>query len=149
MQLASSHRLSLLAAALLLSACSTNVLAGDSCARISTFDVAARSDNLFQAVLISVDGELPGPTQNDSFRIEPGSHTLAVAEAIDSNRFSAIDNRARDGNQRNRYKKLTINAEPGMTYRLAARFYPDKRNDVHNGGHWEPVIWKTSEEACG
>jgi len=148
MQIAAPRRLSLLAAALLLATASSNVLADNSCARISTFDVAARSDNLFQAVLISIDGELPGPTNADSFRIEPGTHTLSVAEAIDSNRFSATSNRARDGSQRNRYTELTLVAEAGMTYRLAARFHPDKDNEVHSGGHWELVIWKTSAEAC-
>ncbi|MGQ0799362.1 MAG: hypothetical protein ACT4NL_04505 [Pseudomarimonas sp.] len=140
---------SLLASALLLAATSTRASAGDSCARVSTFDVGARGDNLFAAVLISVDGELPGPTHADSWRIEPGPHTLSVAEAIDSNRFSAINNRARDGSQGNRYKELTLVAEAGMTYRLAARFHPDKANQVRGGGHWEPVIWKTSAEACG
>ncbi len=149
MKTASTHRWSLLTSALLLVAASTQASADNSCARVSTFDVAARSDNLFQAVLISVDGELPGPTHADSWRIEPGTHTLSVAEAIDSNRFSAISNRARDGSQGNRYKELTLVAEAGMTYRLAARFYPDKGNEVRSGGHWEPVIWKTSAEACG
>jgi len=148
MQSVSSHPLSLLAAALLFAAASTSVLAENSCARISTFDVASRSDNLFQAVLISVDGELPGPTNADSWRIKPGTHTLAVAEAIDSNRFSAISNRARDGSQGNRYKELTLVAEAGMTYRLAARFHPDKDNQVRSGGYWEPVIWASSAEAC-
>jgi hypothetical protein len=126
----------------------TAAVAQDTCARVSTFDVASRSQNLFAAVLIAIDGQLPGPVNADSWRIQPGKHTLKVAEAIDANRFSPPQNRERDGRQHDRYKTLTIEAEAGLTYRLAARFYPDKRNDMRGGGYWEPEIWSTKAEAC-
>ncbi len=122
----------------------------DSCARVSTFDSAPRTQQLFAAVLIAVDGELPGPTGATSWRIEPGKRVLKVAEAIEANRFSAPQNRDRDGRSvSNRYKTLEIDAQPGITYRLAVRFYPDRRNPMREGNYWEPVIWKETAEPCG
>lgn len=121
----------------------------DTCARVSTFDSAPRAQHLFPAVLIAVDGKLPGPTGADSWRIEPGKHVLKVAEAIEPNRFTALQNRERDGRNADRYKTLEIDAQPGITYRLAARFYVDRRNSMRDGAYWEPVIWKESPEPCG
>ena len=121
----------------------------DSCARISTFDSAPRSQQLFPAVLIAVDGKLPGPIGVESWRITPGKHVLKVAEAIEPNRFTFTQNRDRDGRNTDRYKTLEIDAQPGITYRLAVRFYPDRRNPMREGRYWEPVIWKESPEPCG
>ncbi|MCK7594512.1 hypothetical protein [Pseudomarimonas salicorniae] len=121
----------------------------DSCARISTFDSAPRAQQLFPAVLIAVDGDLPGPTGAPSWRITPGRHVLKVAEAIEPNRFTTTQNRERDGRRADRYKTLEIDAKPGITYRLAVRFYPDRRNPMREGRYWEPVIWKESPEPCG
>jgi hypothetical protein len=120
-----------------------------SCARVSTFDSAPRSQQLFPAVLIAVDGELPGPTGAESWRITPGRHVLKVAEAIEPNRFTAPQNRERDGRNSDRYKTLEIDAQPGVTYRLAARFHHDRRHPMREGKYWEPVIWKESPESCG
>lgn len=138
-----------LTAALCAAALCTPALA-DSCARVSTFDSAPRAQQLFPAVLIAVDGELPGPTGAESWRIAPGKRVLKVAEAIEANRFSAPQNRERDGRSAtNRYKTLEIDAQPGITYRLAVRFHPDRRNPMRDGAYWEPVIWKESPEPCG
>ncbi len=122
---------------------------GDTCARISTFDVGSRQQNLFPAVLIAIDDGLPGPVDTDSWRVAPGKHTLKVAEAIDANRFAPLQNRERDGRNRDRYKELTFEAEAGLTYRLAARFFPDQRDNMRSGGYWQPEIWTTKPEACG
>lgn len=122
--------------------------ADDRCARISTFDVAPRKQQLFPAVLIAVDGRLPGPSNAASWRLEPGRHVLKVAEAIDPKRFTPLQNRERDGRNPDRYKTLEIDAQPGITYRLAARFHVDRRDDMRSGGYWEPVIWKESAESC-
>jgi hypothetical protein len=118
------------------------------CARISTFDVAPRNQQLFPAVLIAVDGRLPGPTSAESWRLTPGRHVLKVAEAIDPKRFTALQNRERDGRNSDRYKTLEIDAQPGITYRLAARFHVDRRGNMRSGDYWEPVIWKQSAEPC-
>ncbi|GIX34654.1 MAG: hypothetical protein KatS3mg126_0433 [Lysobacteraceae bacterium] len=128
-------------------AVATSAAAGD-CARVSTFDVAPRSQQLFPAVLIAIDGKLPGPTSGPSWRIAPGRHVLTVAEAIDAERFLPAENRERDGRRAGRYKTLEIEAHPGMTYRLAVRLHPDRRDRVRENEYWEPVIWKASPEPC-
>lgn len=128
-------------------ACS-GAAATDRCARISTFDVAPRKQELFPAVLIAIDGRLPGPSDATSWRLEPGRHTLKVAEAIEPTRFTPLQNRERDGRNPHRYKELEFDAQPGITYRLAARFHVDRRDIMRSGDYWEPVIWKESAEPC-
>lgn len=123
--------------------------AASSCARVSTFDVAPRTDKLYRAVLIAVDDKTPGPALSDSYRITPGRHVLKVAEAIDSKQFIGAQNRERDGRRSDRYKLLEIDAEAGYTYFLAARFHVDRRNEIRSGAYWEPVIWKQREVSCG
>jgi hypothetical protein len=124
-------------------------LQASSCARVSTFDSAPRAQQLFAAVLIAVDGRLPGPSGAQSWRIQPGKRVLKVAEAIEPNRFTPLQNRERDGRRADRYKTLEIDAEPGITYRLAVRFHSDRRNPMRSGEYWEPVVWKQSSEPCG
>ena len=142
-------RTALLAAGLVALVAAGAASATDStCARVSTFDVAPRNQQLFPAVLIAVDGRLPGPTGAESWRLTPGRHVLKVAEAIDPKRFTALQNRERDGRNADRYKTLEIDAQPGVTYRLAARFHVDRRDDMRSGAYWEPVIWKESPEPC-
>lgn len=133
-----------------LALCLGTTAQASTCGRISTFDIAPRSESLFPAVLIAVNGRLPGPTSADQWRLPPGRHTLTVAEAIESNRFTPSQNRERDGRRvRDRYKTLVVEIEPGITYRLAARFIPEGRSQVRRNAHWEPVIWKQSPEPCG
>lgn len=124
------------------------VAAESVCGRVSVFDIAPRSQRLYPAVLIAIDGEAPGAGNSESFRLAPGRHRLTVAEAIDSRQFDAIALRQRDGRQRDRYKELEIVVEPGVTYRLAARFHLEERNSIRDGAYWEPVIWKESFEPC-
>jgi hypothetical protein len=126
----------------------TQAQASDTCARISTFDIAPRKQDLHRAILIGVDGGMPGPLDSTSWRIEPGRHVLKLAEAIDAREFSPAQQRDRDGRRSNRYKTLEIDAEPGITYRVAAKFIRSKRLDIRGGGYWEPVIWKESAESC-
>ncbi len=121
---------------------------GDStCGRISVFEGAPRSQHLFAALLIQVDGNLPGPSSQETFRATPGKHTLTVAEAIDPKYFSDVANRLR-GTGRDNRKTLEITVEPGVTYYLAARLHPDRASSIADGSYWEPVIWKESAERC-
>jgi hypothetical protein len=75
---------------------------------------------------------------------------LTVAEAIDPSRFIGLQNlrrhRLRPGGER--YKTLLVEVQPGITYRLAAQFHPDKRNKIVEGEYWDPVIWKETPEPC-
>lgn len=120
----------------------------DSCARISTFDIAPRKQDLHRAILIGVDGGMPGPLDSTSWRITPGRHVVKLAEAIDGREFSPAKQRDRDGRRGHRYKTIEIDAEPGITYRIAAKFIRSKRLDVRQGGYWEPVVWKETVESC-
>lgn len=120
-----------------------------SCGRVSVFDVAPRNQQLHRAVLIAVDGELPGPTSSDVFRLAPGRHVLRVAEAIDPHQFNDLQRLTRDRRRGDdRYKDLEIDVQPGITYRLAARFNYDQRNSIRDGAYWDPVIWKEVPETC-
>lgn len=123
--------------------------AAASCARISTFDVAPRSQNLHRAILIAVDGAMPGPLDASSWRITPGKHTIKLAEAVDAREFSALKQRDRDGRHADRYKTIEIDAKPGITYRLAAQFHREHRLQIRDGRYWAPVVWKEVSESCG
>jgi hypothetical protein len=118
-----------------------------SCARVSVFDIAPRSQRLYRAVLIAVDGKLPGPTSSEVYRLTPGRHRLTVAEAIDPRQFGDIQRLQRDRG-RDRYKELEVDVQAGITYRLAARFHIEERNSIRDGAYWEPVIWKETAERC-
>jgi len=117
------------------------------CGRISVFDVAPRSKDLYRARLINVDGELPGPSSSRSFRVSAGKHTLEVAELIDDNQFNSIELRQRVQNS-DRYKTLELDVQPDTTYLLAAHLIEAKRGDIIGQGYWEPVIYQHNSEAC-
>lgn len=125
--------------------------AGDgesTCGRISVFDVAPRSQHLYRAVLIAVDGKLPGPASADTYRLSPGTHRLTVAEAIDARQFDSVQRVQRDRLRKDRYKHIDIEVQPGITYRLAARYHLEERHSIRDGAYWEPVIWKETPERC-
>lgn len=128
-------------------AATTSTDGGSTCGRVSVFEGAPRSQNLFAALLIQVDGDLPGPSSQETFRISAGTHTLTVAEAIDPKYFSDVANRQR-GTGRDNRKTLEVTIEPGMTYYLAARLHADRASSIADGSYWEPVIWKESPERC-
>src|SRR5690606_13739313 len=92
------------------------------CGRISVFDVAPRGRDLFPAVLIAIDGKAPGPSGRTSFRVDPGTRRLTVAEAIDDYEFSGVQQRQRRQGGKDRYVDLFVEVEAGRTYRLAAEF---------------------------
>ena len=115
------------------------------CARISDFDVAPRQQALHGAIIISIDGSLPGPHGATSFRVRPGPHVLQVAERIES-RYLPFNDRLR--NSSDRYKTLRVDVPPNTTTLVAARLIPDKVNNWQNGAYWEPVAWKQAAEAC-
>ncbi|HET9485673.1 MAG TPA: PDZ domain-containing protein, partial [Xanthomonadales bacterium] len=47
-----------------------------SCGRISVFHIAPRSQHLYPARILSIDGEIPGPAQQDTYRVAPGPHEV-------------------------------------------------------------------------
>ncbi|MBX3727502.1 MAG: PDZ domain-containing protein [Xanthomonadales bacterium] len=117
------------------------------CARLSTFPVPSRSRQLHPARLLAVEGGLPGPSSQDTFRVAPGRYRLTLAEDIDSREFSAIANRQRSrGGQRQAVLELEVQA--GITYLLAARLLPERRERILEGGYWQPVVWRQRNEPC-
>lgn len=118
------------------------------CGRISVFDIAPRNQQLFPAVLIAVDGAQPGPSNSAAFRVAPGKHLLTVAERIDTDRFSAVSlaQRTRAGGER--YQRLELLVQPGVTYRLAARLDPAAPGAILGNAYWQPVIWSEQAEDC-
>lgn len=126
-------------------------VAGDgvsSCGRISVFDAAPRGRKIYPAVLIAIDGQTPGPSSSASFRVEPGTRRLTVAEAIDTEQFSGLQQTQRNRPARERYKDLVVNVRPGVTYRLGAQFNLEHRNRIRENAYWEPVIWSEAAETC-
>ena len=118
------------------------------CGRVSVFDAAPRGKQIYRAVLIAVDGALPGPPSSDTYRLDPGRRRLTVAEAIDPEQFGSVQRTQRDRQGRERYKDLIIDVQPGMTYRLGARYILEQRNSIRDNAYWEPVIWAEAAETC-
>lgn len=116
------------------------------CGRISDFDVAPRQQNLHGAIIISIDGSLPGPRGTPSYRVAAGSHVLQVAERIE-NRYLTFNDRLRNSSL-DRYKTLQVDVQADTTTLIAARLNPDKSNVWQNGAYWDPVAWKQVAEAC-
>lgn len=115
------------------------------CGRISVFDSAPRSQDLYRARLINIDGRAAGPTGTRTYRVPLGRHTLEVAEAIDVRQFDDVELRQRD-QRMDRYKMLEVDVKPDTTYLLAAHLIESGR--IADGSYWEPVIYGQSKEAC-
>lgn len=118
------------------------------CGRISIEQQTPRNRDVFPALLLSVDGRLPGPSDNTRFRLTPGRHVLLVTETIDSEQFSSIANMQRTRRGEGGYRELEIEIQPGVTYYLGAMLRRDRGNRVASGEYWEPVIWKMHPERC-
>jgi membrane-associated protease RseP (regulator of RpoE activity) len=124
----------------------TSMAAG--CGRISDFDVAPRQQQLHAARIISIDGATPGPGGSHSFRVEPGTHSVKVAEDIES-RYLSFSDRARNaGLSSDRYKTLLVEVAPDTTTFIAARINDEHRTDPRNGAYWDPIAWKQTAEVC-
>ncbi|WP_342316509.1 hypothetical protein [Lysobacter sp. FW306-1B-D06B] len=118
-----------------------------SCGRVSIFDVAPRSQDLYRARVMNIDGKLAGPTGAKTFRLAPGKHTLQVAELINSDQFNDVQLRQRDM-RADPYKDLVVDVAPNTTYLLAAHLIEAKRNSITDGSYWEPVIYQKNSEPC-
>ena len=118
------------------------------CGRVSVFDTAPRAQHIYPAVLIAVDGRLPGPTSGPSWRVPAGRHVLTVAERIDSEQFGDLQRFQRDRRSDGGYKELEIVVEPNTTYRIGARFILDRRSSIRDNGYWEPVVYAELGEPC-
>lgn len=122
--------------------------AADGCGRISIEDFAPRKQKIYPATLIEIDGRSAIPLDSRVFRVTPGTHVLTVGERIDPREFNSTDQRQRTRLTRDWYKTLTVEVEPGMTYRLGARLVMDQRHEIRSGAYWEPVIYAEKAESC-
>jgi PDZ domain len=115
------------------------------CGRISVFHIAPRSQHLYPAVIISLDGHTPGTAGQQTYRVAAGPHKLVVAEAIDSRDLSLS---AAALSRRSAYKELSVDLAPGTTAMIAARLNPDQVGKSPAAAYWDPVVWKQIDEAC-
>lgn len=116
---------------------------GDTCGRISTFHIAPRQQRLYRARVLSIDGTLPGPARQDTYRVAPGKHVVEVAEEIDTQDLPTYFSR-----QRARYGRqvLEVDVVAGQTALIAAELLDDTPNDPKT--YWAPKVWKSVAEPC-
>lgn len=117
------------------------------CGRISTFDVAPRSEHLYGAKILLLDGVTPGPTGTPSFRVSAGTHKLLVAENIPTERMG-VGPYAMLRERRDTSKELTVTVKANTTALLAARLNTEKAADFAHAAYWDPVIWREIPENC-
>lgn len=123
-------------------------IAGSGCGRVSDFDVAPRQEQLHSARIMSIDGVSAGPSGSQSFRVSAGTHTLKIAERIESRYLGFNDALRNSGLDSRRYKSLTVDVPTDTTVLVAARLNDDKRNDWKDGAYWDPIAWKQITESC-
>lgn len=116
----------------------------DSCGRISVFHIAPRGKQLYPAKVLEIDGEIPGPARQETFRVAAGQHTLLVAEQIDDNDLPSVYSRAR----RHKNKELVVDVAPGQTLLIASHLELAGEREVPGNGFWTPVVWKEVSEPC-
>jgi PDZ domain len=123
----------------------TSADAGGGCGRVSTWDVAPRSDRQYHARIVLIDGVTPGPSGGETYRVSAGTHRLLVAEDIPTRQIGAgeIASLRRDTN-----KELTVTVKPGTTSMVAAQLHLDKIGEVMRGGFWDPVVWREIALSC-
>jgi hypothetical protein len=115
------------------------------CGRISQFPSAPRAQQLYRVKIVSIDGHIPGPYNQQNFRASVGSHQVMVAEEIDYRDLPIVHNRARP---RNSEKSLTVEVKPNTTTLLAARLLDPPAVSNVSGGYWQPEVWKEISEPC-
>ncbi len=122
--------------------------AESSCARISTFPAAPRGQNLFPIRVLAIDGRGSGELSQDTFRIPVGRVTVRLSERIDTRHFSPSANSQRGRRGGDVHHEIVIDTKPGVTYFLAAQFFPNRADRIVDGQYWQPVVWKERGESC-
>lgn len=112
----------------------------NSCGRISVFQTPPFTRDLHPAFINTVDGENIR-LRNPTFKVSAKQHSIGVHELIS-------DRSLRRSNTMEKEKYLNIAVEPNKTYHIAAHFIRQNRYERFDGGYWEPVIWKVTEQSC-
>ncbi len=121
---------------------SSGVAQAAGCGWISDFDVAPRSKDLYEAKIISIDGQVPGTSLQRKYRVSTGRHEVVVAERIERTDLSLSARFRRD-----RHHTLSVDVEPNKRYFIAAKFNREDRFDTQ-GGYWEPQMWQARSAPC-
>lgn len=111
------------------------------CARISAFPAPPLQWGLHEATVLSIDG-VSVPAGRHSRRVEPGFRTLVIGERIAA---SFLPGTTRRGGDREATREFSLWLEAGRTYLVGARLLPEATG---RGQYWEPVVWRTVDEAC-
>ena len=119
--------------------------AATGCGRISMQDLAPRQQQLYGALILTIDGVTPGPHTVKKFRVSAGTHQLEVAERIPTSSMGLGEIASL---RSTKLKTLTVNVAPNTTVLVAARFNHDRATRLQDGGYWDPVAWKEVPESC-
>lgn len=122
-------------------------VANSACGRISTFDVAPRSQHLFHAKILLIDGVTPGPGDASSFRVAAGVHQLLVAEDIPTTQMG-VGSIASLRSRRDTSKHLEVEVAANSTLMVAARLNVEHASRFTDAAYWDPVAWRVVREAC-
>jgi hypothetical protein len=117
------------------------------CGRISTYDVAPRSERIYHATIEQIDGITPGPSGQETYRVSAGQHKLLVNEDIPT-RQVGIGPDATMRSQRDHSKVLLVDVKPDTTVMVGAKFHEDKATNVRNGEYWDPIAWREKGMSC-
>jgi hypothetical protein len=112
------------------------------CGRISEFPTAPRSQKLYGAKILSIDGKLPGPKGQQNFRVPVGPHDVTLAENIDYRDLPIVHNRERRGSE----KTIRVEVKADTTTIMASRL--SEASAASGRGYWEPAVWKEIPEPC-
>jgi PDZ domain len=129
------------------SAAQTTVSSSSGCGRISTYDVAPRSERIYHATIQQIDGVTPGSSGQEDYRVSAGPHKLLVNEDIPT-RQVGIGPDATMRSQRDHSKVLLVDIKPDTTVMIGAKFHQDKANSVRNGEYWDPIAWREKSMSC-
>jgi hypothetical protein len=125
----------------------TGASSGSGCGRISTYDVAPRSERIYHATILQIDGVTPGPTGQEDYRVSAGPHKLLVNEDIPTRQIG-IGPDATMRSQRDHSKVLLVDIKPDTTVMVGAKFHEDKANKVRSGEYWDPIVWREKAMSC-
>lgn len=124
----------------------------NACGRVSQFDMAPRSRQIYPVQVLAIDGRAPGPTTSETFRVTPGKHVVSMSEQIDPREFSNVELRRRTINRAGGRAKITFEVEPGYTYFVGAQSFLRGDRDAmavrHGKEYWAPVVYMRISDVC-
>lgn len=118
------------------------------CGRIDVYPWRRLSIRVYPVVLHAINDRLPGAEDQYQFKLAPGRHVLKLSEQITDVRIGNEIRRAALERQQKNLREFVIDVEPGMTYRIGARFILEERARIEDGGYWEPVVWRSFGQSC-